>query len=385
MNKILMNKIWNKIKKVLNFIFKNFVVFYFYLIVRIVAYTYLLLRSIYIITIWKPVYIVIKFFFKYIIGMPCRFIKFCYDKIKLHVFEDFIFLVVKFIWVEYGTYQGMSYRDYFYEHMRWYHYVGFWEGITYNIPMFIFHDLIYVNYLTLKWKVRCCIWELGVFVRKIQRILKFFFLYFNNNNQGIKYGFFISVFISCIFLWFKFIYASINYFFIFYIEKRIDFFVNSNYRYFLAYLNFIKKYHSVRMFKIFNLCRRPTRIKMNYNQLYFYWNYFWRRKLFDKNKNIFFFYRFRENLWDFYQSNKRKLYLTGKIFNKLFRRGVNKKKVIRKKSRGIIYIKNMWLYSANSTLFYFYKTFFFLINFVYSGVIYLSDTYIHLLIWFSAF
>ena len=373
MNKLKI-KLINLFKVIVGKYIKKFIIYYFYFFVKILANILSFLYKLYKIILWNNIVIFFKTLIKYLIIVPGKIVKFFYKKIKLHIFEDFIFLVVEFIWIDSGA------KYHFYNNMRWYLYEGFWEGISDRAPKF-FWALIKNYFVGLYWSYRGYKLEFKLFKRKTRKRLKFIYFKTINSNKILKYNIILILFCSALVLFVKFIYLLYINNICFIIIKRINFFLFSNGRYFILYLKFIRKFYFLRHTKVFNICKRAIILQMSYHKKLFYFEFFsW--DFIKKNKNIFLFYKFKKDLKDFVFGKKRKTFIFNKRYNKWFLRALKKRKKFYKKIKRIIYIKNLWLYSMNYNIFYFYKTFFFIINFFYSNLIYLSDLYIYFLFWF---
>ena len=258
---------------------KKLFIYCFYFFVKILAIILLFLYKMYKTLFWNNIVIIFKIIIKCIVVTPYKIIRFCYKKIKLHVFENFIFLVVEFIWIDSGA------KDHFYGRMRWYNYVGFWEGLSDRAPRF-FWGLIRNFFVYKYWSYKGYKWEFKLFRRKIRKKLKFIYFQTINSNKILIYSFSLIMFCILLVCFIKLIYSFIIYNIFFFIFRRFNFFIVSNSRYFILYLKFIRKLYYLKHTKIFNVCKRAVRRQMFYYKELFYFEFFsW--DFINKNKNKF--------------------------------------------------------------------------------------------------
>lgn len=308
------------------------------------------------------------------------FIKYYFFKLKLHLYDNLFCVILYFVWVNFG------FRWIFYNVLNHY----FWNAQVqvwwYYMPDRIYY-LITEEYY---YKIKIFLW---FFRRNRRRLIKkeVFYIkryqkFFADNRKDIfKVSSYIvlSAFITALFT--KFVFINIFNIQIFLIVKRIIFFMISNIKYFVLFLKFKCYFFFLKHSNKRNLNKKSKNRKRKsfLTSEYFhdtndldssYFNLI--IKSFMKSKNIFFYYKFRKDFKIYSYIKKLKLKYNNKLYNRTLYRLIKKNKLFYRKQRWVIWLKNLWIYSINFNFFYFYKTFFFFVNFIYFNITYAFDTYL---------
>lgn len=311
-------------------------------------------------------------------------LKYYFFKLKLHLYDRAFCKTVYFIWVNFG------FRWIFYNVLNHYH----WNGLLAYWWFYLPDHLYYLVTDEYYYKIKIFLWHFKRKVRKLKKkeafyIKKYKSFFASRKKDFLKSCFYAFLCLFVILFFIKFILINMLSARFFLLFERIVFFVISSIKYFVLFLKFKCYFFFLKHSNKFNLNKKYKR-RYKWRKTFLKEKYFHDTNAFDfnsfylmlksimKTRNIFYYYKFRNDLNWYSYEKKTDLHETNLYYNRILYRLLNKHKWFSRKQRWVIWLQNLWIYSINFNFFYFYKLFFFFFNYVYFSIAFVSNVYLEL-------